>query len=83
MIDVDPITAVELFEAHLTGSDVREFQQIVYKVSESLFENHIDVDLNMHICKYTQAERDDEKYTVQQIQYPIYMNKPSRKILIG
>ena len=30
MIDVDPITAVELFEAYLTGSAAKEFQQIVY-----------------------------------------------------
>ena len=34
MLDVDPITVVELFEAHLTGSAAKEFQQIVYKVSE-------------------------------------------------
>ena len=29
MIDVDPITGVELFEAHLTGAAAKEFQQIV------------------------------------------------------
>ena len=45
MIDVDPITAVELFEAHLTGSAAREFQQIAYKVSVRLYELHIDVEL--------------------------------------
>ena len=67
MIDVDPITAVELCESLLTGSSAREFQKIPYKVSESLFEHHIDVDLNMCICKFKQAERENEKYTVQQI----------------
>jgi hypothetical protein len=67
MIDVDPITAVELFEAHLTGSAAREFQQIAYKVSDHLFEHHIDVDLNMRICKFKQTERDNAQFTEQQI----------------
>ena len=39
MLDVDPITGVELFEAHLTGSAAKEFQQIVYKVSDKLYES--------------------------------------------
>ena len=67
MIDVDPITAVELFEAHLTGSAAREFQQIAYKVLECLFDHHIDVDLNMRICKFKQPEKDDAMFTEQQI----------------
>ena len=41
MIDVSPITAVELFEAHLTGSAAKEFHQIVYQVSEDLFNKAI------------------------------------------
>ena len=43
MLDVDPITGVELFEAQLTGSAAKEFQQIVYKVSDKLYESYIDV----------------------------------------
>ena len=52
MIDVDPITEVDLFEAHLTGSASREFQKILYKVSDFLFDHQIDVDINMWICKF-------------------------------
>ena len=52
MIDVNPITAVELFEAHLTGFAAREFQQIVYQVSEDLFNKFIEVEFNMRICRF-------------------------------
>ena len=57
MIDVDPITGVELFEAHLTGAAAKEFQQIVYKVSEKLYDSYIDVEFNMRICTFTSIER--------------------------
>ena len=57
MIDVDPITGVELFEAHLTGAAAKEFQQIVYKVAEKLWEHYIDVEFNMRICKFTSVEK--------------------------
>ena len=53
MIDVDPITGVELFEAHLTGAAAKEFQKIVYKVSEKLYDSYIDVEFNMIICRFT------------------------------
>ena len=56
MIDVDPITGVELFEAHLTGAAAKEFQQIVYKVYEKLYDSYIDVEFNMRICKFTSVE---------------------------
>ena len=57
MIDVDPITAVELFEAHLTGSAAKEFQQIVYQVSDDLFDKYIEVEFNMRICRFRQPEK--------------------------
>ena len=67
MTDVDAITEVELFEAHLTGSASKEFQQIAYRVTESLFDDQIDLDFNMGLCTFTQAELDESKYTKQQI----------------
>ena len=57
MTDVGPITAVELFEAHLTGSAAREFQQIIYQVSEDLFNKYIEVEFNMRICRFRQPEK--------------------------
>ena len=66
MIDVDPITAVELFEAHLTGSAAKEFQQIVYQVSDDLFEKHIEVVFNMRICRFRQPEKTNAELTDDQ-----------------
>ena len=57
MIDVDPITGVELIEAHLTGAAAKEFQQIVHEVADKLFESYIDVEFNMRICSFTSVER--------------------------
>ena len=57
MIDVNPITGVEHFEAHLTGAAAKEFQQIIYKVAEKLYESYIDVDFNMRICSFTSVEK--------------------------
>ena len=63
MIDVDPITGVELFEAHLTGAAAKEFQQIVYKVAEKLYESYIDVEFNMRICIFTDVEKTNANLT--------------------
>ena len=57
MIDVDPITAVELFEAHLTGSAAKEFQQIVYQVSDDLSNKHIEVEFNMRVVRWNAPEK--------------------------
>ena len=57
MINVDLITVVALFEAHLTGSAAREFQQIVYQVSEDLFNKFIEVEFNMRICRFNTPEK--------------------------
>ena len=66
MIDVDPITAVELFEAHLTGSAAKEFQQIVYQVSEDLFNKHIEVEFNMRICRFKAPEKTNAELDADQ-----------------
>ena len=66
MIDVDPITGVELFEAHLTGSAAKEFQQIVYTVSDKLYESYIDVEFNMRICSFTSVEKTSADLTQAQ-----------------
>ena len=57
MIDVNPITAVELFEAHLTGSAAKEFQQIVYQVSDDLFDKYIEVEFNMRVVRWKTPEK--------------------------
>ena len=57
MIDVDPITAVELFEAHLTGSAAKIFQQIVYQVSDDLFNKYIEVEFNMRVVRWKSPEK--------------------------
>ena len=56
MINVDPITAVRLFVAHLTGSAGKEFQQIVYQVSDDLFNKDIDVEFNMRVVRWNAPE---------------------------
>ena len=66
MIDVNLITAVEPFEARLTSSAAKELQQIVYQVSDTLFEKKFKEDFNMRICrlnapKKTNAELDDDQ----------------------
>ena len=66
MIDVDPITAVELFEAHLTGSAAREFQQIVYQVSEDLYNKYIEVEFNMRICRFDTPEKTNASLSDEQ-----------------
>ena len=67
MIDVDPITAVELFEAHLTGSAASEFQQIAYNISDCLFELHIEVDYSIRICRFRKPEKDNTTLDDEQI----------------
>ena len=66
LIDVDPITAVELFEAHLTGSAAKEFQQIAYKVSDKLYESYIDVEFNMRIASFRAPEKSNAELTQEQ-----------------
>ena len=57
MLNVDPITVVELFKIHLTVSAAKEFQQIIYLVSDSLFEKHIEVEFNMRVCRWNVPEK--------------------------
>ena len=66
MIDVDPITGVELFEAHLTGAAAKEFQQIVYKVTEKLYDSYIDVEFNMRICRFTDVDKTNAELSQEQ-----------------
>ena len=66
MIDVNPITVVQLFEAHLTVSAVREFQQIVYQVSEDLFNKDIEVEFKMRICRFNQPEKTNASHSDKQ-----------------
>ena len=57
MTDLDPITAVELFKAHLTGSAAKEYQQIVYQVSDDLFNKYIEVEFNMRVVRWKAPEK--------------------------
>ena len=66
LIDVNPITAMELFEAHLTGSAAKEFQKIAYKVSEKLYESYINVVFNMRICTFQTPEKTNADLTQEQ-----------------
>lgn len=49
MIDVSPITAVELFQSHLTGTASKEFEQICYDAAGDLYDNHIAPEFNKRI----------------------------------
>ena len=46
LIDVSPITAVELFQSHLTGTAAKEFEQICYDAAGDLYENTIQPKFN-------------------------------------
>lgn len=52
MIDVDPITAVELFMAHLTGTASSEYEQILYEAAGELYDKYISVDFNRRLTKF-------------------------------
>ena len=52
MIDVSPITAVELFQSHLTGTASKEFEQICHDAAGDLYDNHIAPEFNKRIDKY-------------------------------
>ena len=40
-----------------SGAAANEFQQIVYKVAEKLYESYINVEFNMRICSFTSVEK--------------------------
>ncbi len=56
MIDVNPITAVELFQAHLTGTALTEFEQISFDAAGKLYDNFISVEFNRLLDKYTTVD---------------------------
>ena len=57
LIDVDPISAVELFQAHLTGIALKEFQEITFQSSWKLYNSYISVNHNERIAQWGEAER--------------------------
>ena len=52
MLDVSPLTAVELFQSHLTGTPSKEFKQVCYDAAGDLYDNHIVPDFNKWLSKY-------------------------------
>ena len=56
MIDVSPLTAVELFQSHLTGTASNEFEQICYDAADNLYDNHIAAEFNKQIDQYNTVD---------------------------
>jgi hypothetical protein len=56
ILDTDPITAVELFQSHLTGPAPQEFEVIVNDVAKLLYDNVIDPEFNQRICLMSEEE---------------------------
>ena len=56
MPDVSPITAVELFQAYLTGTATKEFEQILFDAAGDLYDKYIDVEYNRRITKYSKVD---------------------------
>ena len=52
MADVEAVSAVELFGAHLTGAVTREYSQILFDCAEKLFVA-IDASFNERFAKWT------------------------------
>ena len=56
MADVDAVSAVELFGAHLTGAATREFAQILYDCAAKLYVD-IDASFNERYAKWTITDK--------------------------
>ena len=56
MIDVNPVTAVELFMAHLSGTATTEFEQILFDAAGELYDKYIDPEYNRLIRKYKDVD---------------------------
>lgn len=56
MPDVSPLTAVELFQAYLTGTATKEFEQILFDSAGELYDKYIDVEYNRRISKYSKVD---------------------------
>ena len=63
MTDVDAVTAVELFEAHLTGQATREFAEILRDSAEWLI-MVINHSFNQRLCEWGTAEKNDSTRAV-------------------
>jgi len=62
MTDVDGISTVELFQAHLTGIACREFENICYDAAQSLW-TIIDASHNSRISTWGSKEETNSKLT--------------------
>ena len=56
MADVDAVSAVELFGAHLTGAATREYSQILFDCAEKLYVD-MDAAFNERYAKWTIADK--------------------------
>ena len=56
ILDADPITAVELFQSHLTGPATQEFDEIINNVATKLYEHVINPEFNNRICNMSENE---------------------------
>jgi len=57
MVDVDAISAVELFQAHLTGTAPKEFKQIAFNVAQELYSKHIISEYNKGLSIYDAEDK--------------------------
>jgi hypothetical protein len=63
MVDVDAITAVELFSAHLTGTATKEFEQINHEAAHDLYVT-INKDYNSKgFSSFTEADKVNSELT--------------------
>ena len=71
MTDVDGISAVELFQAHLTGIACREFENICYDVAQDLWST-IESNHNARLSTWGPTEETNSKLTdAQKAQLPM------------
>ena len=62
----DAISAVELFQAHLTGTATKEFEQIAFDVTQELYSKYISLEYNRGLSIYDAEDKINSAMTEEE-----------------